>query len=97
MTFDVSASVRAKLSAKVPPVSLGEIEECFINRENTWLEDTREEHLSDPVTLWFVAETNRGRKLKIVFIPRVPIITIRSAYDPSAKALAYYQKHSKPL
>ena len=30
--------------------------------------DTREQHRSDPPTLWFVAPTSQGRLLKIVFI-----------------------------
>jgi hypothetical protein len=82
--------VLAKLAAKTPPVTPKEIEECFANRTTLFLRDTREEHESNPPTLWFIAETDSGRKLKVAFIPLGKDMVIRSAYNPSAADIAYY-------
>jgi len=46
-------------------VNKDEIEQCFANRTGPYLEDTRADHLTDPITLWFIAETNFGRLLKL--------------------------------
>lgn len=92
MALLISASVRAKLAAKKPPVTQAEIEQCFANRTGTYLLDQREEHASDPPTRWFIAETYYGRKLKVVFIPRDSDIVIRTAYDPNADEVRIYKK-----
>ncbi|WP_380179350.1 hypothetical protein [Kalamiella sp. sgz302252] len=68
MRLLISQKVRLKLASKVPPVTESEIIECFSNRDGYLLEDTREDHKSDPPTQWFIAETDYGKKLKIVFI-----------------------------
>ena len=94
MPFKVSANVLAKLASKVPPVTIEEIEQCFATRSGGYLYDTREDHASDPPTLWFVSETYYGRKLKVIFIPKEDGITIRSAYDPNKEEIRIYEKYS---
>lgn len=94
MTLIISSKVRAKLAAKVPPVTPDEIEHCFRNRAGTFLIDTREEHASDPPTMWFIAETDSRRKLKVVFIPRLPDIVIRTAYDPNSIEMIIYDRYA---
>jgi len=90
----ISPKILAKLAAKVPPVTQEEILQCFANRTTLYLIDNREEHQSDPPTRWFIAETDFGRKLKIAFVPRGKEVHIRSAFDPSPEAIAYYEsKH----
>jgi hypothetical protein len=64
-----SDDVRKKLAEK-HKVSEDEVRQCFENREGDYLEDPREEHRTDPPTHWFVAETNRLRVLKVVFVAR---------------------------
>ena len=81
----------AKLAAKVPPVTMEEIIQCFANRTKLYLTDTREDHQSDPPTLWFIAQTDFGRKLKIAFINRSGVIHIRSAYSASIADIKYYE------
>jgi len=49
-------------------VKVDEVWECFLNRDRDFLEDTRLDHRTNPPTLWFIAETHKGRKLKVVFI-----------------------------
>lgn len=91
MKLVISPKVAAKIAAKTPPVTQEEIIQCFANRTKLYLIDTREEHQSDPPTRWFIAQTDFGRVLKIAFIPRGTEIHIRSAYDPSEEAIAYYE------
>jgi hypothetical protein len=89
----ISPKISAKLAAKIPPVSHEEIVQCFANRTTLFLIDDREDHQSDPPTRWFIAETDFGRKLKIVFVPRGQELHIRTAFDPSKEAIAYYDSH----
>lgn len=89
-----SAEVQAKL-AVAHRVTMEEVSECFANRCGDFLADTREVHKSDPPTLWFVAETDHGRKLKIVFMHFGDRIVIRSAYEPNGDELRIYDKHGK--
>jgi hypothetical protein len=90
----ISQKVRLKLSGKTPPVAEEEIEQCFANRSGIYLEDSREAHKSDPPTKWFIAETDRGRKLKVVFIQRGDDTFIRTAYSPNRQELRIYEKYS---
>jgi len=82
-----------KLAKKTPPVSKEEIEQCFLNRTGAYLLDEREEHASDPPTRWFISETDFGRELKIVFIPKGNDVIIRTAYDPNPEERRIYQKY----
>jgi hypothetical protein len=95
MALIISAAIRAKLSDKSPPVSEEEIIECFSNRWRSYLHDTRANHLTNPITRWFIAETNFGRKLKIAFIPTKDGVVIKSAYDPNQTEIRIYTTKSK--
>ncbi|MFU3256942.1 ADP-ribosyl-(dinitrogen reductase) hydrolase, partial [Pseudomonas aeruginosa] len=57
----ISDAIERKLQEKHGGVSRREIEQCFENCEGEHLIDLREDHKTDPVTKWFVAETNAGR------------------------------------
>jgi hypothetical protein len=94
VSLKISHSVRAKLGNKNPPVTREEIEECFANRSGTYLEDTREQHRTDPPTKWFIAETYYGRKLKIAFIQKDANTIIRTAYVPNKDELRIFNKYS---
>lgn len=76
----ISPSVREKLRFK-HKVQEQEIRECFLNFEGKYLTDSRENHNTDPPTLWFIGDTYRGRKLKVVFIHRDGNIHVKSAYE----------------
>jgi len=89
----ISPKVAAKIAAKTPPVTQEEIIQCFANRTTLYLIDDREEHQSDPPTRWFIAQTDFGRVLKIVFILRASEVHIRSAFDPSKEAIAFYESY----
>ncbi|MGA7981011.1 MAG: hypothetical protein WCA32_12415 [Chromatiaceae bacterium] len=57
--------------------------------------DTREEHRTQPPTRWFIAETNLGRKLKVVFVPKGEDVIIKTAYGPNEIERRMYRELSK--
>jgi len=67
MKLHISSRIRQKLQEK-HTVTEDEIVQCFADSTNKFLEDTREDHKTDPPTRWFIAETNYGRELKVVFV-----------------------------
>ncbi|UVM27255.1 hypothetical protein [Pseudomonas sp. B21-021] len=95
-----SEKVIQKLKEK-HSVAISEVSECFKNRlpEHIFLYDTREMHKTDPATLWFIAETNKGRALKVCFVPphagNQHTVEIKSAFDPNEKEINIYEKHGK--
>lgn len=95
MPLIISTRVREKLSSKSPPVTEGEIIQCFANQTHRPLIDLREEHLTNPYTRWFVSETDYGRKLKIMYVPRADGIHIKSAYDATAEIISIYNSKAK--
>lgn len=100
MAIFISPAVRRKLTAK-HNVTEEEIKQCFANLDGVYLRDLREEHQSDPPTWWFVAETNRCRLLKVVFVPRrietskgpATLIEIRTAFPPDAIDIECWKRH----
>ncbi|MBY0241041.1 MAG: ADP-ribosyl-(dinitrogen reductase) hydrolase, partial [Burkholderiaceae bacterium] len=76
-------------------IDVSEIQQCFVNRDGGLCEDTRAEHLTDPVTRWFVAQTNRGRELKIMYMPVPAGIELKSAYEATAEIIRIYNKYAK--
>jgi uncharacterized DUF497 family protein len=93
MKIRMSEKTRQKLATKHGGVSDKEIRECFENREGLDLFDTRAEHLTDPLTRWFIAQTNHRRLLKIVFIPVKDSIEIKSVYEPNEEEIRIYHKY----
>lgn len=94
MKLLISQKIRLKLANKQPPITEEEIVQCFSNRDGHFLEDTREDHCSDPPTRWFIAETDYGKKLKIVFVfyPGKGV-AIRTAYAPDYNEIRIYNKY----
>lgn len=89
-----SKAVIKKLSEK-HDVTRAEVEECFLNRTHGLLEDTREEHKTIPPTLWFIAETDQERVLKIVFIELAnETYEIKTAYEPNEIEVNIYEKYA---
>lgn len=85
----ISDSILIKLRDKHQVVRR-EVEQAFENKCGFFLADDREDHKSDPPTLWFVAPTNRGRLLKVAFIYRDGKVFLRTAYDADAAARSIY-------
>lgn len=103
--LSISEKVRKKLADK-HQVTEDEIRQCFVNidADYDYIEEVRQEHKTDPPTYWFISETDRRRKLKVVFMAwRVEVepgktkirTEIKSAFEPSADDLANWERHGK--
>ncbi len=95
LNLNISEAIIKKLSQK-HDVTREEVEECFYNRIKGLLEDVREQHKTNPPTMWFIAETNEGRLLKVVFIEvaRKGIYEIKTAYEPNKDEVKIYEKYA---
>ena len=90
----VSPAMREKLMRKHNIQEL-EVVECFLNDETgKYLEDDREDHRTDPPTLWFVGETHRGRRLKIIFVHRDGNLYLKSAYAANEAVIRIYNERT---
>ena len=85
----ISPKIGEKLKVK-HHVRRVEIEECFLNRTGSVLKDIREEHFSDPPTLWFIAETHQGRLLKVVFVKIEKSYYLKTAFEPNTAEKVIY-------
>lgn len=91
----ISDQVRQKLSDK-HNVSEVEVHQCFANITGLLLTDSRERHRTDPPTVWFIAPTNKGRLLKVCYVPRGDF-HLRTCYPPNEEEIAIYRKYGKPI
>jgi uncharacterized DUF497 family protein len=89
----ISPEVLEKIT-KRHNVTVSEVEHAFANRIKGLLKDNREQHKTDPPTLWFVACTNAGRLLKIVYIQAGHDIHLKSAFDPNEDEKRIYDKYA---
>lgn len=97
MILHISEEIETKLRDK-HGVDQFEILQCFGNQTRSALIDDREENKTDPPTQWFIAETDFGRSLKVVFIQLTALdVVIKSAYDPDENEEHIYQKYSVRL
>jgi hypothetical protein len=85
----ISASVRLKLANK-HRVSEREVREVFNDQPDYVLLDEREDHASDPPTVWFIASTYSGRQLKVCYIETETDVIVRTAYEPNADELRIF-------
>lgn len=92
----IAPEIRDKLINK-HQVKEGEVHECFMNRIGPYLFDEEEDHQTDPPTEWFLAETDRGRLLKVVFVFRDGNIYLKTAFDANARAQHIYTEMRNQL
>jgi uncharacterized DUF497 family protein len=90
----ISEAVLQKLETK-HGVTRRDVEQCFENKCGLLLVDNREDHRTDPPTLWFVAPTNKGRQLKVIFIYRDGRVHLRSAYDADHSTCMLYNNKAR--
>lgn len=93
MRITCSPDIQRKLLKK-HDVTLEEVCECFYNRRGDLLEDTREEHKTDPITQWFIAATDGRRKLKVIFMLVDGDVHVKSAFDANEASVHLYKKHA---
>jgi hypothetical protein len=89
----ISAAILAKI-VDGHNVQVVEVEQAFQNRYAGLLEDSRARHKTNPPTLWFVAPTNKGRRLKIVYIQEGKEVHLKSAFEPNAEEERIYLKYA---
>lgn len=87
----VSPATLTKLKHK-HYVTLAEVRQCFLNRKGRLLTDNRALTKTNPPTLWFLADTNRNRCLKIVYIQKNMEIHLKSAFEPNKEEIAIYRQ-----
>ena len=91
-TVVISPAILEKLDSK-HNVTRREVEQCFENREGDYVEDSREEHKTDPATYWFIAPTNNNRLLKVVFVFDNGNVYIKSAFDANKSNIKTYEPY----
>lgn len=92
MEIKISQRIVKKLREK-HKVSLSEVKQCFMNRQSGLLEDIRVNHRTEPPTMWFIAETDSGRELKVVFMETKGICEIKTVYEPNEIEVRIYEKN----
>lgn len=94
MMFRISPDVLDKITKR--GIRVIEVEQCFLNREGGLCEDTRAQHITDQLTNWFVAQTDKGRELKIMYVPtRDRGVELKSAYEADPEICRIYNKYAK--
>ena len=88
----ISEKTRVKLTGK-HNVTERELEQCFENIEGPLLIDSREDHKSNPPTLWFISRTNKNRLLKVAYIQRGSSVCLRTCYEPNEAEMQIYSSH----
>ena len=96
MGVKISPATEKKLLEK-HDVTRKEVIECFENRLFSALKDTREEHDTDPPTMWIISETNHNRRLKVLFMVVEGDAVIKSAYEPEPEAEFIYRTKAQLL
>jgi len=94
MNIVINKGIEEKLREK-HQVSLKEVEECLQNITGNLLTDNRDKHKTNPPTLWFIAETNQRRELKVCFMKIGSEIHIKTAFEPNEEEKRIYQIHGK--
>ena len=92
----VAPTIEAKLKTK-HGVTVAEVRQCFLTRNGQLLVDNRALTRTNPPTLWFIAETNRARTLKIVYVQVGLQVNLKTAYEPNAAEMAIYQRHGNAM
>jgi hypothetical protein len=91
----ISSEIKEKLALK-HNLSSEDVEQCFKNRTHSYLRDTRLEHLTEPITEWFISENDSGKLIKIVCIFNNGQIFLKSAFPPNEKEISIYNSISIP-
>ena len=92
MNLIVSTKIRSKLAEK-HGVTVDEIEECFANCTGPTLLELRERHKTDPPSEWFIATTNYGKRLKVIFVKKSGRFFLKSAFPPNEEEENIYEKY----
>jgi hypothetical protein len=90
----ISQAIKDKLRDK-HKVCEAEVIQCFENKFGEYLIDDREDHRTDPESLWFISRTNRQKILKVVFMFIDGNIHLKTAYEPNASEISLYEQEGQ--
>lgn len=71
-----------------------DVEQCFRNRDRSYILETRQEHKTEPPTEWFIAENDSGMLIKVVCIFDDGLIHLKSAFFPNDEEISIYNTMS---
>jgi uncharacterized DUF497 family protein len=75
-------------------VSADEAEQAFLNRSGLLAKEVRLHNQGDEDRFWFIATTDVGRELKVVFFidadENIPVVI--TAYEPNDEEVKLYEK-----
>lgn len=88
-------AIQQKLANK-HAVSESEVHQSWMNREGKILEEVREKNRGANPRYWFLAETDTGRLLKVVFTldPDEEFPVIITAYEPNSSEERIYEQEN---
>ncbi len=91
MNLHIDPAVEKKLHKKHGVMPM-EVLECFQNKLFGSLIDDRAENRTFPPTQWFIAETDSGRKLKVVYLfdKKLKQFVLKTAYEPNMQEEKIY-------
>lgn len=98
MAIIISSAVEQKIGREDHGrITASEVHECFENHDGRLCWDKRPEHLDRQgrPSPWFVAETNRRRLLKIMFVREDGDIHLKSAYPANQKVHDIFERFGK--
>lgn len=87
----ISPEIEAKLREK-HQLSRADVVQTFLNRDGDFLVDTREQHLTNPATQWFIAFNDKGQRIKVAFVPDNDKLYLRTAYLANIEEIRIYEK-----
>ena len=94
MELIVSEKIKDKLKNK-HNVTIDEVFQCISNIEGQLIEDIAEEHRTTPSSFWFIAQTDYGRQLKVVLVPKDGKIFLKTAFDAKISHIQLYEDLNK--
>lgn len=100
MSILISDGVLTKIGAEDHgSLSRRDVEEAFANNSAGYCYEQHKEHFTpngEP-SLWFVAYTNHGVRLKVMFVREREDVHVKSAYPATDRVTAIFEKHAKPV
>ena len=98
MGIVISKDVEEKIGSESHGnICVKEVHECFANHCGGYAYEHHPEHKNDKgkATPWFVADTNHGRTLKVMFVRRGNDVHVKSVYPATENVQRIYDKFAE--
>ena len=87
----ISSKIEEKLKCK-HNITVDEVIEAIGNAKGRPIEDTAEDHKTNPPSDWFISQTDKGRTLKIVIIFRNDDVYLKTAFDAKLSHIKLFEE-----